>query len=241
MTHDKRFMIKTIKKSELKIMLDILPHYIQHNLKYPDSLIGKIFGVFTVKREGSSPIYLALMENTTQYNPSMLRYKFDLKGSTLGRKTKGVVTSKTDRKDLDWLELKEKKTKLLEISAINKPIGKILRRDVNFLKNHGLIDYSLLLAIEISAEKFKPNKVMQDRLRANLFLNGGNRRNTTAVMLKKQIGKTADMTGSSLTPRNDIENQRVKNSKLSTTPTQQTTSGMAMLQPSLNVDLPRRS
>ena len=113
MTHDKRFMIKTINKPELKIMLNILPHYIEHNLKYPDSLIGKIFGVFTVKREGSSPIYLALMENTTQYNPAMLRYKFDLKGSTLGRKTKGVVTSKTDRKDLDWLELKEKKTKLL--------------------------------------------------------------------------------------------------------------------------------
>jgi len=82
MTHDKRFMIKTINQGELNIMLKILPHYIEHNLTYPESLIGKIFGVFTVKRAGSSPIYLALMENTTQYNPSMLRYKFDLKGST---------------------------------------------------------------------------------------------------------------------------------------------------------------
>ena len=65
-THDKRFMIKTIKKSELKIMLEILPSYIEHHLKYPDSLIGKIFGVFTVKKAGMEPIYLALMENTTQ-------------------------------------------------------------------------------------------------------------------------------------------------------------------------------
>ena len=89
-------------------MLSILPTYIEHHLKYPDSLIGKIFGVFTVKREGSSPVILCLMENTVQLkNSQMLRYKFDLKGSTLGRRTKGVVTSKTDRKDLDFLDLKQ--------------------------------------------------------------------------------------------------------------------------------------
>lgn len=82
LTHDKRFMIKTINKTELDIMLNMLPHYIEHNLIYPETLIGKIFGVFTVKRAGSSPIYLALMENATQYDPAMLRYKFDLKGST---------------------------------------------------------------------------------------------------------------------------------------------------------------
>lgn len=44
-THLKRFMIKTINKSELKIMQEILPSYIEHFLKCPDSLIGKIFGV----------------------------------------------------------------------------------------------------------------------------------------------------------------------------------------------------
>lgn len=74
------------------------------------------------------------------------------------------MTSKTDRKDLDWLDLKEKGTKMLEISAINKHVVKILRRDVNFLKNHGLIDYSLLLAFEISTKEFKPQAVMQRRI-----------------------------------------------------------------------------
>jgi|FrelakmetLWP11LW_1041352.scaffolds.fasta_scaffold119224_1 hypothetical protein len=99
-THDEKFMIKTINASELKIMLNILPSYIKHHLKYPDSLISKIFGVFTIRRKGMSPVILCLMENTVQLkNPKMLRYKFDLKGSTHGRKTTGVVTSKTDRKD----------------------------------------------------------------------------------------------------------------------------------------------
>ena len=64
LTHDKKFMIKTINASELKIMLNILPSYIKHHLKYTDSLISKIFGVFTVRRQGMSPVILCLMENT---------------------------------------------------------------------------------------------------------------------------------------------------------------------------------
>ena len=36
-----------------------------------------------------------------------MRFKFDLKGSTFDRYVKGVVTTKTDRKDLDWLRLKK--------------------------------------------------------------------------------------------------------------------------------------
>ena len=169
LTHDKRFMIKTINKKELKIMLDMLPSYIEHHLKYPDSLIGKIFGVFTVKRSGNSPVILALMENTVQLkSPQMLRYKFDLKGSTLGRKTKGVVTSQTDRKDLDWLELKQQDPENLAFDKINHHLIQILERDVEYLKSRGLIDYSLLLAVEVSAEKFEPKKLVEKRIKYDI-------------------------------------------------------------------------
>ena len=64
----------------------------------------------------------------------MLRYKFDLKGSTLGRRAKGVVTSKTDRKDLDFLDLKKKATSQLNFAEINKHLVMILKRDVFYLK-----------------------------------------------------------------------------------------------------------
>ena len=85
-------------------------------------MIAKIFGVFTVKRDGMAPVVLCLMENTVQLKKEeMLQYKFDLKGSTYHRRTKGVVTSKTDRKDLDFLDLKNDKlsAKNLEIASIN--------------------------------------------------------------------------------------------------------------------------
>lgn len=99
----------------------------------------------------------------------MLRYKFDLKGSTLGRRTKGLMTSETDRKDLDWIDLKKSQTETLSFSEINKHLIKILRRDVDYLKKCGLIDYSLLLAIELSAEPFQPTQLIEKRLFHNIM------------------------------------------------------------------------
>ena len=133
LTHDKKFMIKTVSKSELDIMLEILDDFILHHRQYPYSLISKIFGMFTVKRAGMSPVILCLMENTVQLkNEEMLQYKFDLKGSTYGRRTKGIVTSKTDRKDLDFLDLKKERTsaKHLKIAKINQHLIDILEKDV---------------------------------------------------------------------------------------------------------------
>ena len=112
------------------------------------------------------------MENTVQLKKEeMLQYKFDLKGSTYhGRRTKGVVTSKTDRKDLDFLELKNNKlsAKYLEIASINQHLINILERDIQFLRRHGLIDYSLLLAFELSTNRYEPEKLVEKRIQQNL-------------------------------------------------------------------------
>ena len=167
LTHDNKFMIKTISKGERNLMLRILDDYIDHHRQYPDSLIAKIFGIFTVKRAGMAPVTLCLMENTVQLKKEeMLQYKFDLKGSTYGRRTKGVVTSKTDRKDLDFLDLKKDKNsaKHLEIARINQHLIDILDRDTQFLRRHGLIDYSLLLAFELSTNQYEPEKLVKKRI-----------------------------------------------------------------------------
>ena len=75
------------------------------------------------------------MENTVQLkNEDMLQFKFDLKGSTYKRKTKGVVTSKIDRKDLDFLEIKKsKQADQIRIARINQHLTQIICRDVCFL------------------------------------------------------------------------------------------------------------
>ena len=55
-----------MKGSELKTMLKILPEYVQHHLRNPNSLLAKIFGVFTIKKFGMRPVHVMLMENTLQ-------------------------------------------------------------------------------------------------------------------------------------------------------------------------------
>ena len=134
-SHDRKYMIKTMRKDEFKTMLKILPDYINHHRRYPDSLLCKIFGVFTVHKEGMEKVHLALIENTMQFkDKDKIDFVYDLKGSTYGRKTKGQMTSKTVRKDVDFLNDKKKFPKKLSLAEINRDLIKIIKRDVRFLK-----------------------------------------------------------------------------------------------------------
>ena len=57
-------------------------------------------------------------------------------------------------KDLDFLSIKKKNQHYLSLAKVNRILIRAVRRDVHFLKTHGLLDYSLLLAIEKNEEKF---------------------------------------------------------------------------------------
>ena len=85
-------------------MLKTLPKLSEHYEKFPNSIITKIFGVFTVKTDATNSVHLMLMENTLQIkNPEGLKYIFDLKGSLVDRKTKGKITNSTTLKDINFL------------------------------------------------------------------------------------------------------------------------------------------
>jgi len=95
-SHDKRFIIKTMTSSELKLMIKILPDYVKHFKEHPDSLIARIFGVFTVKVASLDPVTVILMENTLRVESSVLEYLFDLKGSWVARTSDPSEFTKKD-------------------------------------------------------------------------------------------------------------------------------------------------
>tara|TARA_B110000285_G_scaffold221113_1_gene273640 strand:- start:138 stop:428 length:291 start_codon:yes stop_codon:yes gene_type:complete len=85
-----------------------------------------------------------------------------LKGSTIGRRTalpevdqlfwmKGQQGYKGVLKDLNLLQInKDMENSLVDLPYEQfEPLRQMIRQDVDFLKKHGLIDYSLLFAIEI--------------------------------------------------------------------------------------------
>ena len=65
-SHDNRFIIKTMTKGEMDLLIKILPDYVNHLKMNPYSLIAKIFAVFTIKVASMSPVRVMLMENTVR-------------------------------------------------------------------------------------------------------------------------------------------------------------------------------
>ena len=89
-------------------------------------------------------VNIMLMENTLQIqNLSQLKFTYDLKGSTAGRRTTGLIKPTTVQKDLNFLE--QRKIKINENGLV---LRRIISRDSIFLREMGLLDYSLLLAVE---------------------------------------------------------------------------------------------
>lgn len=84
-THDKRFLIKAVRKEEKDIFLRLLPKYHQHLKKNPKSLLAKILGIYSIKIEGKDKVYQILMESVDPVDEAFIRFKYDLKFSSINR------------------------------------------------------------------------------------------------------------------------------------------------------------
>jgi hypothetical protein len=115
-SHDQRYIVKTISMSELKLLMRMLPSYEEHLKDNPDSLLCKIFGIFTVKTENFSEVHIMLMENTMRLkNQSKLKYIFDLKGSSVDRIVRGRTAPKTTLKDQNFILVKRNMPRLTHL------------------------------------------------------------------------------------------------------------------------------
>ena len=99
-SHDDKFVVKTMTAGELKLVKKIMPVYADYLKKNTDSLLSKILGIFTVETDKFSRVHIMLMENTIRLkDPRELKFKFDLKGSTVDRVVHGKTNKQTILKD----------------------------------------------------------------------------------------------------------------------------------------------
>lgn len=76
--------------SELVSFKGMFVDYIDYLESHPDSLMARIYGIFTVQMEDIVPVHLILMGNTIQtIQSNEILNKFDLKGSSFNRIVKG--------------------------------------------------------------------------------------------------------------------------------------------------------
>lgn len=148
LTQDDRFMIKTVKKSEVKVLIKMLPSYYQHFCRYENSLMTKFFGVHCVKPVGGLKTRFIVMGNLfcSEYR---IHRRFDLKGSSYGRTTdkpEGEIDETTTLKDLDLNFVFR-----LQQNWFQELIKQI-DRDCEFLEAERIMDYSLLVGLHFRDE-----------------------------------------------------------------------------------------
>ncbi|EEE59076.1 hypothetical protein OsJ_10888 [Oryza sativa Japonica Group] len=145
LTNDDRYMIKTMKKSEVKMLLKMLPAYYNHVRAFEDTLVTKFFGLHCVKLAGANQkkVRFVIMGNLFCSDHTIHR-RFDLKGSSLGRTTNkplAEIDEYTTLKDLD----------LNFIFRLQKQWFQEFQRQVDkdceFLEHEKIMDYSLLVGV----------------------------------------------------------------------------------------------
>ncbi|KAL3641780.1 Phosphatidylinositol 4-phosphate 5-kinase 2 [Castilleja foliolosa] len=130
LTQDDRFMIKTVKKSEVKVLIKMLPNYYKHVCRYENSLVTKFYGVHCVKPIGG-----------VKYR---IHRRFDLKGSSHGRTTdkpEKEIDETTTLKDLDLNFVFRLQSNWYQ------ELIKQIDRDCEFLEAERIMDYSLLIGL----------------------------------------------------------------------------------------------
>ena len=159
-SHDRKFIIKTISSDERKTLLDIFHDYFNYIKEHKTTLITKIYGVYTLVIKNASSVNIILMQNLFGCSPIHIQRMFDLKGSTVQRKTKDVQKWKREQvlKDLDfqWLTKVERKLINFKKKDIDE-IKTIVNNDVIFYKRLRLMDYSLLFIIVDFPNKIDPD------------------------------------------------------------------------------------
>ena len=151
-TRDGKFIVKTIKKDEYKLIKLILPEYYKHLKANPLSLLPKFLGCYILTRKfrkKRTKIYFIVMLNVFATSKH-IHIRYDLKGSKIGRR---VLTGKRDKeilskgdlalKDLDLEKRKEK----MYVGEKSEILLNQIKHDADFLCKIGVNDYSLLLGI----------------------------------------------------------------------------------------------
>lgn len=55
-TEDQRFLVKTMRKSEMRVLLGLLPRYCTHVASNPDTLITRFFGLHRIRVSGGTSV-----------------------------------------------------------------------------------------------------------------------------------------------------------------------------------------
>lgn len=151
-SHDGRYMIKTQKQEEKTFLRQILPDYYNHLKHNPHSFLTHFYGMYRVKiPDLGKSVHFVIMKSV--FNTECEIHKiWDLKGSTLGRRSK---RGDSVHKDLDILD---EDRKIHVGPKVKEGMMNVLKKDADFLAKMHIMDYSLLLGVHLCTSTMQVDK-----------------------------------------------------------------------------------
>uniref|UniRef100_H3GCE2 PIPK domain-containing protein n=1 Tax=Phytophthora ramorum TaxID=164328 RepID=H3GCE2_PHYRM len=167
-TADYSFLVKSVTTSERNVLLDMLPPYIQHMKQNPDSHLTRFYGCHSIEMYGQ--VFSFVVMGNVMGRTSMHQF-FDIKGSWVDRNAPAIPPGKTvictycsnafqygthesceysiRGNHLPHIVLKDNDfhRKLRVQSDTAEALVRQLESDSNFLREQGIMDYSLLLSV----------------------------------------------------------------------------------------------
>jgi hypothetical protein len=142
---DGGYLIKSIKSDEVPTLLKMLPQYTEFMKRHGrTTLLTRFCGMYDICIEGTHHILVIM--NAVFPSRASIKERYDLKGSTVGRKVSEEERRTPDAvlKDMNFLEDEDISIRF----EFRKALLDQLRQDVSLLQNCSVIDYSLLIGIE---------------------------------------------------------------------------------------------
>ncbi|KAB2070147.1 hypothetical protein ES319_A08G137300v1 [Gossypium barbadense] len=143
LSKDNRFVIRTLRKSEVRVLLEMLPDYYNHLRKFHNTVLNKLYGAHVVKPVGGAKVYFVVVANIFKSDLLMHRC-YDFKGSLQGRKVEKMRFREKilhKESDLDFLFYLE--------PLVRHRLLKQIKYDCAFLEAAGVMDYSLMLGLHV--------------------------------------------------------------------------------------------
>ena len=114
MSHDHEFLIKTMTTGDFNAFKKLFRAYFDHINMFDNSLISRIYGVYSVKMGEADPVYLMLQGNCKKCEDRYIKRVFDLKGSMVKRLVPGDAHKNTAvLKDRNFLAMKKEEGVML--------------------------------------------------------------------------------------------------------------------------------
>ncbi|KAG6677124.1 hypothetical protein I3842_14G009900 [Carya illinoinensis] len=161
LTNDDRYMIKTMKKAEVKVLLRMLPAYYKHVRAFENTLVTKFYGLHCVKLTGATQkkVRFVIMGNLfcTDY---AIHRRFDLKGSSHGRTTVKPVAEIDPTITLKDLDLNY----IFRLQKVwFQEFCRQVNKDCEFLEQERIMDYSLLVGLHFRETSSKDSLPPRNR------------------------------------------------------------------------------